>query len=199
MEKPIIFNTEMVTAILDGRKNCTRRVIKLDLGLADTDKNDSSYLKIPDEYGDYHDVKDLCRYRAGDILYIRETWQQGYKGNVDEKGNAKLEYLYKANGDDISVEFSNGKWKPSIHMSKEAARIFLRVINVRAERLQDITEIQAAKEGFSSDFDMETDTFYPDGYFFVKTWDNIYKGKGYGWDANPWVWVIEFQRVHKTT
>ena len=193
--KPILFNTEMVKSILDGRKTVTRRAIKLDLGLADTDKNDSSYLKIPDEYGDYHDAKALCKYQVGDVLYVRETWQDG-SFLEDDKGNI-VQYIYKADDtkDKNSYSAWGIKWKPSLHMPKDAARIFLKVTDVRIERIQDITEIQVAKEGFISNFDMESDTFYPDGYFFVKTWDNIYKNKGFGWESNPYVWVVEFERI----
>ena len=188
--KPILFNTEMVKSILDGRKTVTRRAIKLDLGLADTDKNDSSYLKIPDEYGDYHDAKDLCKYQVGDILYVRETWQD----LSDDKG----EYVYLADGDKGLADRDWGvikakdiKWRPSIHMPRKAARIFLKVTDVRIERVQDITEKQVAKEGFVSSFDMESDTLY----FFAKTWDNIYKDKGFGWESNPYVWVVVFERM----
>ena len=138
--KPILFNTEMTKAILNGRKTCTRRAIKLDLGLADTDKNDSSYLKIPNEYGDYHDAKDLCRYQVGDYLYIRETWCKVGE-DVDsiffEDSGAMYngQVLYRADGIDLT---DIGKWRPSIHMPKSAARIFLKVTDVRVERLQDI-------------------------------------------------------------
>lgn len=186
--KPILFNTEMIKAILERKKTVTRRAIKLDLGLADTDRKDNSYLKIPDEYGDYHDAKDLCKYQVGDILYIRETWLKADDG-----------YHYRADETSVSKKMRESygyKWKPSLHMPKDAARIFLKVTDVRVERVQDITEMQVVKEGFSSNFDMETDTFYPNGYFFVKTWDNIYKDKGYGWGKNPFVWVIEFEIIN---
>ncbi|HSH36212.1 hypothetical protein [Schnuerera sp.] len=210
VSKPILFSTEMVKAILEGRKSCTRRAIKLDLGLADTDKNDSSYLKIPDKDGDYHDAKDLCRYQPGDILYVRETWQTGYKGNVDENGDGLLEYLYRADGDDISVGYSNGKWKPSIHMPKKAARIFLKVTDIRVERLQDITSEQAKNEGV----DLSSGTPFPKSTArdchgaknglsmyqsrFVILWDSTMKKQDldkYSWESNPFVWVIEFERV----
>lgn len=194
--KPILFNTEMVQAILEGRKTVTRRAIKLDLGLADTDRNDSSYLKIPDQYGDYHDAKDLCKYKVGDVLYVRETHCPNY---FDEFVSNKLKCAYKADWNPKLIDGAvpEPKWKPSIHMPKELARIFLKVTDVRVERVQDITEIQVAKEGFASNYDMESDTFYPDGYFFVKTWDNIYKDKGFGWESNPYVWVVEFESINR--
>ena len=143
--KPILFNTEMVQAILEGRKTVTRRKIKLDLGLADTDKNDSSYLMIPDTDGDYHDAKDLCKYQVGDILYVRETYCPNY---FDEFVSNKLKCAYKAdwNSKLIDGAVPEPKWKPSIHMHKELARIFLKVTDVRVEKVQDITEEQAEKE-----------------------------------------------------
>ena len=125
--KPILFNTEMTKAILDGRKTVTRRVVKLDLGLADTDKNDSSYLKVPDKYGDYHDAKDLCRYQEGDILWVRETWY--YENHMHDltagepdllNGEYSHRYVYRASSPDYPVNIGVGKhgWKPSIHMPK---------------------------------------------------------------------------------
>lgn len=193
--KPILFNAGMVQAILEGRKTVTRRAMKLDLGLADTDKNDSSYLKIPDKYGDYHDAKDLCRYQPGDILYVRETWTvEGVELEGDKwiayigykaEGNTQLGYQTKMKIKEDEVEkykeylYGEAEFKPSIHMPKKAARIFLKVKDVYVERLQDITEEQARKEGFS------------DKFMFMVIWDEIYKNALH----NPWVWVIEFERV----
>lgn len=212
--KPILFNTEMVKAILEGRKACTRRAIKLDLGLADTDKNDSSYLMIPDEYGDYHDAKDLCRYQLGDILYVRETFCEvpyEYEHIPIEGGHITVPKIaYKA---DAEVDYT-GIWKPSIHMPKELARIFLKVTDVRVERLQDITAEQALKEGIRSyTKDGTVYKFAPSEEWmswrdmphsptkaFELLWNSTIKKQDldqYGWDANPWVWVIEFERVEE--
>lgn len=193
--KPILFNAGMVQAILEGRKTVTRRAMKLDLGLADTDKNDSSYLKIPDKYGDYHDAKDLCRYQPGDILYVRETWTvEGVELEGDKwiayigykaEGNTQLGYQTKMKIKEDEVEkykeylYGEAEFKPSIYMPKKAARIFLKVKDVYVERLQDITEEQARKEGFS------------DKFMFMVIWDEIYKNALH----NPWVWVIEFEKV----
>lgn len=192
MKKPILFNTEMVQAIMEGRKTQTRRVIKLDLGLADTDKNDSSYLKIPDEYGDYHDAKDLCRYRVGDILWVRETWQD----LSDNEG----EYVYLADGDKGLQDKDWGvittkdiKWNPSIHMPRKAARIFLKVTDVKVERLQDITEEQAIKEGVKA-YGQNNCSGTSARIAFAELWDSIGKSE-YEWRANPWVWVIEFEKL----
>lgn len=176
-EKPIIFNTEMVNAILDGRKTMTRRVIKLDLSNADMDINDKNYLKIMDKQMDYRDAKDFCRYQPGDILWVRETWS-----TEDEY------YIYKADLDDWN-HLDNLKWRPSIHMPRAAARIFLKVKEVSVERVQDITEEDVMREGWPFKKICEGD--YDLDYFAL--WNKLNKKRGYGWDTNPWVFVIEFK------
>lgn len=178
--KGILFNGEMVQAILEGRKTVTRRKIKLDLGLADTDKLDSSYLKIPDEYGDYHDAKYLCRYQVGDILYVRETFGKDKNG----------QYHYRVDYPEHDCE-PYPIWHPSIHMPKSAARIFLKVTNVKVERLKDMTLSDYFKEGFSA---------CEEGLVqeFKRVWNSTIKKQDidkYNWESNPFVWVIEFERV----
>lgn len=209
ISKPILFNTEMVQALLEGRKTVTRRKIKLDLGLADTDKNDSSYLKIPDEYGDYHDAKDLCKYQVGDILYVRETFRYVSIGEVGYEGECLWDdevIQFKASEDEFDKEYGDfigeyDKWKPSIHMKKELARIFLKVTDVRVDRLQDITVEQIEKEGLYCDEPYNKNHFaYSPGMriHFSRLWDDTIKKKdfnNYSWEANPFVWVIEFERV----
>lgn len=187
----------MIKAILERKKTVTRRAIKLDLGLADTDRKDNSYLKIPDEYGDYHDAKDLCKYQVGDILYVRETWQDG--SFLEEDNGNVVKYIYKADDtkDKNSYSAWGIKWRASLHMPKDAARIFLKVTDVKVEKLHDITEDGAEKEmsfelmqglcaGFTGDYKTA----------FEILWDNIYKDKGYGWEKNPFVWVIEFEIIN---
>lgn len=187
--KPIIFNTEMVRAILRGDKTQTRRPIKIDLGTADTDRHDKNYLKIPDEYGDYWDAKDLCQYQPGNILWVRETWSI-----IDDLPYDN--YVYRTDfgtTEDDSFPPSMFKWRPSIHMPKEAARLFLRVTGVRAERLQEITYFGCIAEGMPYK-QFEKDIIKD----FQYLWDGIYNTPGkmeYRWDVNPWVWVIEFERV----
>lgn len=208
MEKPILFNTEMVQAILEGKKTVTRRPIKLDLGLADMDKNDPNFLMIPDEYGDYHNAKDLCKYQSGDILWVRETW--AFIDNLGAGVGDNQYYEYKADTNNPlpgnwPIEEKAGtclRWKPSIHMPREAARLFLKVTDVRVERLQNITAHECVLEGISSE-NVLVNT--PNGDFskytinqFSKLWNSTVK-KGelerYGWKANPWVWVIDFKRI----
>jgi len=178
--KPILFSTEMVQALLKGRKTVTRRKIKLDLGMADTDKNDSTYLKIPDTDGDYHDAKDYCKYRVGDILYVRETWLKADDGihyKADETPTSK----------ELRIAYGY-KWKPSIHMPKKIARIFLKVTDVRVERVKDITNKEAKREGIKVGTD-NSGLMYKAN--FAKLWNSIYGD----WNDNPFVWVIEFERV----
>lgn len=176
--KPIIFNTEMVQAILEGRKTVTRRKIKLDLGLADMDNNDSSYLYIPvDTQEGYIHAKELCRYQPGDTLYVRGTWQN----NPIPSG---WPYDYKATPEFNSWEHE--KWKPSIHMPKAAARIFLKVTDVRVERVKDITDKEAKKEGVRVETN-NSGLMYKAK--FVDLWNEIYGD----WKQNPYVWVVEFE------
>lgn len=211
--KPILFNTEMVRAILEGRKTVTRRVIKPRY------RDDeygwtvciNSYTHLVDDVA-YTDGDGACTrsmkppYQVGDILYVRETWAKDCFGN----------YVYKADyvGTTISPEW---KWKPSIHMPKEAARIFLKVTDMRAERLQDITEEDAIKEGCEgtpcehhgyivgggmcgcTDC-MNTGWLEPPTLEFMDIWHSTIKKQDldrYDWKANPWVWVIEFERIEK--
>ena len=153
--KPILFNIEMVRAIMEGRKTVTRRAVKLP-------------------------------YHPGDILWVRETWN----------GDWCDHYIYKADGGSAKAAgyAAEPKWRPSIHMPREAARLFLRVTDVRVERLQDINldppgpKNQVVREGlrYLSDF--------------IAVWDRTIKPADlhlYGWEANPWVWVIEFERISK--
>ena len=186
-ELPILFNTEMVQAILNGRKTCTRRVVKgyipkeAKFGYtAFTPKGCISCRgTFADGYGEKF-FKLPCE--PSDILYVRETFIQA----------AAHTFWYKA--DDKSWMSKDLLWKPSIHMPKEAARIWLKVTDVRVERLQDIMEDepgpnnQVVKEGFNYGCD------------FIATWNSTIKKSDfdtYGWDSNPYVWVIEFERCEK--
>ena len=214
--KPILFNTEMVRAILDGRKTCTRRIVKPQqlVGLLpDKCKNG-----VPEEFlkekklmfKPYCDMTDIelintaykAPYQTGDILYVRETvWQKvGHYLDIDgeTKGIFYNEYKYVATDDDPKVGW-NHSWvkRPSIHMPKEAARIWLKVTDVRVERLQEITETQAQSEGCNSG--LLTGACTARGQF-EDLWNSTIKKSDldfYGWNANPWVWVIEFERCDK--
>lgn len=212
--KPILFNTEMVREILDGRKVCTRRLprkqieekyLEYDEWVQAVAVPGCTHLREKEFYMQYPP------YQPEDILYVRETWERFECWNCDgdERGNCQKEpkksvldktfgcYMYRAT-DEIS---GDAKWKPSIHMPKEAARIWLKVTDVRVERLQEITEAQAEKEGFIPQglFDGDEITL-PATYWFSKFWNFTIKKSDldrYGWAANPWVWAIEFERCEK--
>ena len=199
---PILFNTEMVRAILDGRKSCTRRLVKFLLG-----ENPKWTGYIKDGSMLYNGRNEPCirtqPYQPGDILYVRETW---CALPVNEAGHMRGHsvYYYKADRD-LRPEGWRGNWNPSIHMPKEAARIWLEVTNVRVERLQEITEDGAKAEGANwkngKNVGFEEKMRRTAIERFAEIWNGTIKKSDidrYGWDANPWVWVIEFERCKKT-
>ena len=188
--KPILFNTEMVRAILDGRKACTRRILKG--GIPFDEKAEYWNVLKKGEWSGPICVEDFIKqgspYKPGDILYVRETWSEWTDG-----------YLYKAWSSPFpqAGQSSVMKWHPSIHMPKEAARIWLKATDVRVERLQEITEVQAQAEGCNSG--LLTGACTARGQF-EDLWNTTIKKSDldrYGWDANPYVWVIEFERCEK--
>jgi hypothetical protein len=207
--KPTLFNTEMVRAILDGRKTCTRRIVKPQqfIGmLPDKCKNGApeEFLKEKKPmFKPYCDMTDIeliktaykAPYQPGDILYVRETWC-GLP--VNEAGHFRGHpiYYYRADGD-LRPEGWRGAWHPSIHMPKEAARIWLKVTDVRVERLQEMWASDASKEGLQFNKPTTADEMLQ---AFAELWNSTIKKSdlgSYGWDANPWVWVIEFERFEK--
>ena len=227
--KPILFNTKMVRAILDGRKTATRRVLK--------NQDENAFYADSCEDEDYGCVNLICEnadgtkyvlynkapYQPGDILYVRETFFE-FRGK----------YYYKADGKHLGLNALIGnkeffKWRPSIHMPKEAARLFLRVTGVRVERLQNIQERgtgSAQQEGFINDINLNDGTGKSATKYFADVWDDCYaspqpvreNGKivryeSYPWEdiretrtyrglpwlviGNPWIWVVEFERISK--
>lgn len=209
--KPILFNkqisTEMVRAILDGRKSCTRRICKdaneytvPDMDFYNADRRTYAVHNFADkEYTEQLSIAErTCPICPGDILYVRETWKKAPNGYY---------YYEDWQRNDIA---DITKWKPSIHMPKEAARIWLKVMNVRVERLQEITDEQAKREGIQYDecptgFTWKQETDMHNCYTtpigaMQALWNSTIKKSDldcYGWDANPWVWVIEFERCEK--
>lgn len=206
--KGILFNTEMTTAILNGRKTVTRRVV-------------SDRIKEMGTNWIWNAKENLCfsPYKIGDILYVRETFRERWGMTYANYGCGSAypvddvhEIEFKAGGntycifgasfcpDDITVKFKDNswsKWRPSIHMPKKAARIFLKVTAVSVERLQDITEEQAYKEGVITNDAVRVSSYT---YWFALLWNKLTKKQEfdkYGWNANPFVWVIEFERVVK--
>lgn len=253
--KPILFNTEMVRAILDDRKTVTRRVMKpqpREIYHGCTLFEDDGDLIALVEAQNGRLEQTVSPYRSGDILYVRETWQEVYETEFDEDALCgfvnirerilnfdeipKVEagisrncatatmkprmkyYVFKAS----DIEYANPQnglyWRSSTHMPREAARIFLRVTDVRMERLQDITDIEAIKEGFEGERCNHEFSDYIGGMFvctdcmntgwikspvieFAQSWDNLLNIKDrklYGWGANPYVWHITFERISKS-
>jgi hypothetical protein len=201
----------MVKAILDGRKTVTRRIVsphrKAIIENMWFDKVDGDIVVVYDDnfhIGEKGYIKPLCK--VGEILYVRETWTYGPEGT----------YLYRASTETYREygHYSDFIWKPSIHMPKEAARIFLKVTNVRVERLQDMDHDAPMKEGIRSyTKDSTVYKFAPSAEWlpwrdmprnpteaFKLLWNSTVKKSDidcYGWEANPWIWVIEFERVEK--
>lgn len=214
--KPILFNTDMVRAILDGRKTVTRRIVKKNPEEC-TSKVVNGVCKICDDKGGFYLPDDYVKarspYKVGDILYVRETWGISnmdyddktvgivYRASENVKDNSyreikfpndKFEQLYN------SMAENSPEWHPSIHMPKEAARIFLRVTNIRIESLQDITPEQIDAEGCKEyAYSAKTGELLPSKpTWFKMIWDSTIKKSDidkYGWNANPFVFVIEFE------
>lgn len=188
--KPILFNTEMVQAILSGRKTQTRRAIKDGdvVNGFDCEADGTPIAFIDRATGSVLPPTSPCPYQPGDILYVRETWKQALPRCAESDP-----YFYKAD----EAQHTNGAnakapWRPSIHMPKEAARIFLRVTNVRVERLQNITDDDAFAEGAQT-----TASFQNARFVFRDIWNKTLSNKNkhaFSWNANPYVWVIEFER-----
>ncbi len=199
--KPILFKTEMIKAILSGQKTVTRRVIK---GASPkwpfVDLNDDMSITAIDRYGEEYpkDVPGLWAtfesdgypdfpafkspYQIGDILYVREAYAAWSR---TEGIMPKLHYKADEEG------LPGVKWKPSIHMPREAARLFLEVIDIRVERLQDMTIDDVHHEGVSIQEGFKD---------FIVLWNMTVKKPDkskYGWEANPWVWCIEFEQCEK--
>ncbi len=168
--KPILFNTNMVRAILEGRKTQTRRIISIQDDLKKGYKCTGLCKDLfKFEHDKYLPIYLKPYYFIGDTLWVRETWQL-----IDKT------YFYKADNDPDDEGMA---WRPSIHMPREAARIFLEVISVRVERLQDMGIMDAIKEGI--EYSLNNDELQQ----FKDLWNSLYGN----WDENPWVWVIEFK------
>lgn len=209
--KPILFNTERVRSILEGRKTVTRRAIRPQPeGRPIRMTENSCYPGCYAIEGTPRVIRPPCQ--SGDTLWVRETWQYAYDmdGNdqpIEETGR----YLYAADGPEPfnywimpdGTHRDHMPWRPSIHMPREAARLFLRVTGVRVERLKDIDGHGILKEGIDngkSNPAMGTRWGNMQSMAFAELWDNTVKPEDratYGWEANPWVWVIEFERIGK--
>lgn len=214
MVKPILFNTDMVNAIREGCKTVTRRVIKPTQmqGIAPDrcpNHTPEEFVKekplLFEPYCDMSDedmIKAIFKspYQKDDILYVRETW--AYISDwiaVDPDVGVFDGYFYKADWDNNAKKAERPKWKPSIFMPKEAARIFLRVTNVSVARIQDITTKDMQKEGLTSMAVFAGDKEIARQEWAL-LWDGTITGKDYNkfcFSSDPWVWVIEFERTGK--
>ena len=203
MEKPILFNTGMVQAVLDGRKNVTRRICKdgndysvPDMQFYDAEKRTYAVHSYADrEHRESVSlVEKNCPICPDDILYVRETWCK----NVNSE-----EYYYAANRKNGVKAPYRLTWRPSIHMPKDAARIWLKVTNVAVERLHDMTLNDFLSEGVvlrPEAFNDPDNAYLQAREIFKGIWDSTVPKKQlarYGWDANPWVWAVKFERTRK--
>lgn len=194
--KPILFNTDMVRTILDGRKTATRRIVKAPVLYSGTEPPSRIFRDGDLFQFQWNTGKTIGGfaikppYLSGNILYVRETWAEWSGG-----------YVYKA--DEICSAYPLAfvdRWHPSIHMPKEAARLFLRVTDMRVERLQEITDEGAKAEGANNGIGVADKMRESAIQRFQKIWDSTIKPtvlSAYGWEANPYVWVIEFERCEK--
>lgn len=243
MFRPILFNTEMVKALLEGRKTVTRRLVRRkELGEVLSSPARKENQDIPDR----RFIECLCTvpYEAGDILWVRETWQEVYETEWSEEDPSginirelilnfdsipKVEagissmcksalmkprmkyFVFKASNIQYADNENGLAWRPSIHMPKEAARIFLKVTDVHAERLQEITAEGALDEGTNVEFPEPKPSYISLAYTkmrlepaarrsFANLWDSTIKPADRpvcGWQADPWVWVIRFERCER--
>lgn len=198
-EKPILFSGEMVRAILDGRKTQMRRVLKpqprreFDAWDEKSEPGDISFhrgLGIPVRFTESRGrnqraagvltwEKIPCLYgKPGDRLWVRETFME----NDPPSG-----WIYRATAEKY-LRINDRHWKPSIFMPRKASRITLEVVSVRVERLREIGGQDVKAEGvkFSGEELCVT---------FRKLWDSLNFERGFGWEKNPWVWVVEFRKV----
>ena len=206
-ERPILFKAEMVRAILDGSKTQTRRVMKpqpdddaiIAVGEIGTSRG-AAFVRYPREGGITRRVP--CPYgQPGDRLWVRETYFGNHVQHPNEPEDER-ELHYRADGlPNFEGEESLIKWRPSIFMPRWASRITLEIVNVRVERLQDISEEDARAEGVGQ-VGIETGQVLESGApveigsyacAYCDLWESI-NGKG-SWEANPWVWVVEFKRT----
>ncbi|OVV33149.1 hypothetical protein [Klebsiella pneumoniae] len=221
-ERGMIFNGEMTRAILDGRKTQTRREVKLNLDISclattydwATSLAANHYQALTEEQiqqkaeslrgvihpvilGNGQMVSIICPHgKPGDRIWVRETFcpvddtQYGGEKWVDYRATPRYEATHPAGWDSAPNDTEALKWRPSIHMPRWASRILLEITDVRVERLKSISDGDAIREGCSI-ADMKSGDCVAD--VFARLWASIYGAES--WNANPWVWVIEFKRV----
>lgn len=211
-QRPILFSTPMVNAILEGRKTQTRRIVKANLDHECWIGSEDGPISAPPDWSHeslkngelwcgncgYHALKPVkCPYgKPGDILWVRETWAATCGGKFEYKSDGGYpprivhESANESGGEDIVTE----RWFPSIHMPKCACRLFLRITNIRVERLQDITEEDAKAEGAQKmHLDDLGQSFATYKRGFQAVWEGINGAES--WHLNPWLWVVSFERI----
>lgn len=213
---PMLFTTDLVCALLDGRKVQTRRPIKINcvekhpqderLLIAKIGKKQYWFNSQPDHP---HNILRACPYgTAGDLIYVRETWAShfiwaGVKPSEIYHSDGKSCLFYKADGG-ITCGCNEGQkekaWRPSIHMPRWASRLTLKITNVRVERVQDISEEDAVAEGMPTTEEAKEmaikagmSWYQHPSVWFRSAWNHLYSN----WNDNPWVWVIEFEVIHQ--
>ncbi|ENW05720.1 ASCH domain-containing protein [Acinetobacter beijerinckii] len=211
-ERPILFSTPMVQALIEARKTQTRRVVKSELIIdqAEFESGNRPHV-IRSEPSLQYWIENGCPFgQIGDQLWVRETWHvepdvEGWSMNDNEPCTGWIGY--KAGGSkevtapnfdavqrcfpkgEVDWDFLPNDWRPSIFMPRWASRIQLEIMNIRIERLNDISEDDAKAEGMIADDD------YCAEEYFSKLWNEINGWDEKGWNANPWVWVIEFKVI----
>ncbi len=220
---PILFSTPMVQALQAGTKTQTRRVVKPQPKIIHEMHHDASL--TTERIFRTGDQRIHCPYRQpGDVLWVRETWANTTNVNsqkpwpnrphiVSDSINEDVfsAYIFRADGewnwcDDDGFSTDKSHWKPSIFMHKAACRLFLKIKSVRVERLQDISEADAVAEGievmtrlngtdalYKSYLTGSTTTIAEQSYETL--WQSINGPES--WEANPWVWVVEFEKIEK--
>lgn len=189
-DKPILFSAPMVNAILGGRKTMTRRVVKMG-GVESVD----GVPHAEDQYGDWHKLAKFSPYgKPGDTLWVRETWcplnldyEAAPRNVLVPPDGANVIVSYRADHSDPRGDAKPLQWRPSIFMPRWASRITLRITEVKVERLQEMKREDAEAEGIG-----DSPLWRP---AFKQLWDSINAKRGYGWDANPWVWVVSFEKL----
>ena len=187
-ERPIIFSSEMVKAILDGRKTQTRRPCKFQ-------DAENYYINHSTGAWQCHTIFDdklyqvKCPYAIGNRLWVRETWgiySGGEDGDLIPGTIPSSSLVYRATDDMGDLK----GWKPSLFMPRWASRITLEIVDVKVERLRDMSEHDAIKQSFSP---QENSLALA---YFIQYWNSLYTKKPeYQWEANPWAWVIEFRKM----
>ncbi|MFW4932797.1 hypothetical protein [Pseudomonas aeruginosa] len=218
-ERPILFNDQMVRAILEGRKTVTRRVMKpqptpsKDGGHHWPCNVHQSMLHVERELQNGEGcwcglAEAACPFgKPGERLWVREAWTIDLLAAYSTEKGYDSEYELRYRADDAAREIhvapsepdpylalydsQRGDWRPSIHMPRWASRVLLEITAVRVERLQDITPNQCIAEGAWREKDKELGR----GQEAIAAFADLWRSTGGDWDANPWVWVIEFKRV----